>query len=187
MTREEGLSAGAGKVEYGALVTSTRRRAVVVAALVLVLVVVGAMSSRHAQEARAADPHCTALLGVGCTGLSLPAVEDAARIDFPPGSTFAFANYTEDTRWRLRAMVQVPPDGLDTFINGLDPAYYPVPPSSGAEMDQTVAELAEFLTTNYGCTEVQGATSIAPGITRNYVVGKYTDGSWLVFVDDIQA
>ena len=84
-------------------------------------------------------------------------------------------------------MVQVPADGLDAFLNGLDPAFYPVPPSSGAEMDQVVAELAEFLTTNYGCTDVQGATSIAPGITRNYVVGKYTDGSWLVFVDDIQA
>ena len=108
-------------------------------------------------------------------------------MDFPPGSTFAFANYTEDTRWRLRAMVQLPADGHDAFLNALDPAYYPVPPTSGAAMDQTVAGLADFLTTNYGCTDVQGATSIAPGITRNYVIGKYTDGSWLVFVDDIQA
>jgi hypothetical protein len=176
-------------VDYGALVTSTRNRVVVVlgAVVLLVLVAVSALTIRHAQEARAADPSCTAPLGVGCTGLSLPAVEEAARMDFPPGSSFAFANYTEDTRWRLQAMVQVPSDGLDAFIGGLDPAYYPVPPASGAEMDQTVATLAEFLTTNYGCTEVRGATSIAPGITRNYVVGKYADGSWLVFVDDIQA
>ena len=175
------------------LVTSTRSRAtatlpatIAVAVLVLVLVV-GFFSIRHAQAARAADPGCTAVLGVGCGGLSLPAVEDAARIDFPPGSRFAFANYTEDTRWRLRAMVTVPRDGLDAFLNGLDPAYYPNPPMSGARMDQTVAELADFLTTNYGCTDVQGSTSIAPGITRNYVVGRYTDGSWLVYVDDIQA
>ena len=168
---------------------ATRNRAAIVvgAVLVLVLLALATLTIRHAQQARVADPHCTAPLGVGCTGLSLPAVEEAARIDFPPGSTFAFANYTEDTRWRLRAMVQVPADGLDTFLDGLDPAYYPVPPSSGADMDQVVAELADFLTTNYGCTDVQGATSIAPGITRNYVVGKYTDGSWLVFVDDIQA
>jgi hypothetical protein len=54
-------------------------------------------------------------------------------------------------------------------------------------MDQTVAGLADFLTTNYGCTDVQGATSIAPGITRSFVVGKYTDGTWLVYVDDVQA
>jgi hypothetical protein len=176
-------------VEYGAVVTSTRRRAAVVggAVLVLVLVVVGVISIRHAQQARAADPHCTAFLGVGCSGLSLPAVEDAARMSFPPGSTFAFANYTEDTRWRLRAMVQVPSDGLDAFLGGLDPAYYPNPPASGAKMDQTVAALADFLSTNYGCTDIQGATSIAPGITRTYVVGKYTDGTWLVFVDDVQA
>jgi hypothetical protein len=176
-------------VEYGAVVTSTRRRAAIVAGavLALVLVVVGAISIRHAQQARAADPHCTAFLGVGCTGLSLPAVEDAARMTFPPGSTFAFANYTEDTRWRLRAMVQMPRDSLDAFLGGLDPAYYPQRPTSGANMDQTVAGLADFLTTNYGCTDVQGATSIAPGITRSFVVGKYTDGTWLVYVDDIQA
>ena len=176
-------------MEYGSLVTSTRNRVAVVlgAVLVLVLVAVSVLTIRQAQQARAADPHCTAPLGVGCTGLSLTAVEEAARMDFPPGSSFAFANYTEDTRWRLRAMVQVPSDGLDAFLGGLDPAYYPVPPASGAEMDQTVAELAEFLTTNYGCTDVRGGTSIAPGITRNYVVGRYADGSWLVFVDDIQA
>ena len=176
-------------MEYRALVTSTRRRVAVVvgAVLVLVLVVVGAMSIRHAQRARAADPHCTAFLGVGCSGLSLPAVEDAARMSFPAGSTFAFANYTEDTRWRLRAMVQVPSNGLDAFLGGLDPAYYPNPPASGAKMDQTVAELADFLTTNYGCTDVQGATSISPGITRTYAVCRYTDGTWLVFVDDVQA
>ncbi len=176
-------------MDYGALVTSTRNRVAVVlgAVLLLILVAVSAITIRNAQQGRAADPNCTAPLGVGCTGLSLTAVEEAAKIDFPPGSTFAFANYTEDTRWRLRAMVQVPSDGLDAFIGGLDPAYYPVPPASGADMDQTVATLAEFLTSNYGCTDVQGATSIAPGITRNYVVGRYADGSWLVFVDDIQA
>jgi hypothetical protein len=182
-------STAAGAMKYGALVTSTRRRAAVALGivLVLILVVVGTVSIRHAQRARAADPHCTAFLGVGCTGLSLPAVEDAAKMSFPPGSTFAFANYTEDTRWRLRAMVQMPRDSLDNFLGGLDPAFYPNPPASGARMDQTVAELADFLTTNYGCTDVQGATSIAPGITRSYVVGKYTDGTWLVYVDDIQA
>jgi hypothetical protein len=169
--------------------SSHRKRvvAVVVAAVLTVaLVVIGVVSVQHAQEARAADPTCTAPLGVGCTSLSLTAVEDAARMNFPEGTVLNWANYTDDTRWRLRAMVQVPAASLDEFLGSLDPAFYPAP-AKADQMDATIAQMADFLTTNYGATDVSGAASVAPGVTRNYVVGKYSDGSWLVYMEDTQA
>lgn len=155
--------------------------------VVVSLVVAAVASVSHAQAARSAEVGCTAPLGVGCTGLSVPAVEDAARLTFPEGSRLIWANYTDDTRWQLRAMVQVPANQLETFLSSVEPRYYPNAIAAGEEMDATAADLADFLADYYDCTQLQGTTAVQPGITRSFAVGQYSDGSWLVYVQDTQA